>query len=226
MNKAALYATLAMLPVLAYAPLSNAAFTGADSASDPAAKKVEKLEKPLELGDKMPNFEVPNAMGGSITLDDLLADGPVVLTFFRGSWCPYCRGELSAVQKRLEKITGAGGTVLAISPEVPEKTADLAKQKELGFLFGTDHDNNLAKRFALAFKLDAKTIKAYRNYGIDVPDSNDTKKWELPIPATYVIDTDHTIRYAFVDEDYTKRAKYDDVVDVLEEIQSESKSDG
>ncbi|MDF1808391.1 MAG: peroxiredoxin-like family protein [Phycisphaerales bacterium] len=217
MNKAALYATLAVLPVLAYAPLSNAA-----TDFQPSMKKVIKLEEPLQLGDKISNFEIENAMGGKIQLDTLLADGPVVLTFYRGSWCPYCRNELSAVQTRLSKITKAGGTVLAISPEVPEKTADLAEQKELGFLFGADHDNALAKQLALSFKLDAKTIKKYREYGIDLPESNDSKKWELPIPATYVIDTDHTIRFAFVEEDYSKRAKYDDVVDVLKEIQSES----
>lgn len=214
MNKAALYATIAMLPVLAYAPLTNAA----QNQTEPTSKVI-KLDKPLGLNEKMISFEIENALGGNISLDELLEDGPVVLTFYRGSWCPYCMGELSSIQDRLTKITDAGGSVLAISPETPEKTADLAQQKKLGFLFGTDHNNALAKQLALAFKLDAKTIKLYRQYGIDVPESNDTKKWELPIPATYVIDTDHTIRFAFVEEDYTKRADYSKVIKVLEKLQ-------
>jgi len=220
MNRIPLYASIALLPVLAYAPLSNAAGERAEPTLK-STPKVEKRSKPFELNEKMTNFTVPNALGGSINLDELLKDGPVVLTFYRGSWCPYCRGELSSIQTRLDKISKAGGTVLAISPEVPSKTADLAKQKELGFLFGTDHNNELAKQLALAFKLDAKTIKAYRQYGIDLPEANDTKKWELPIPATYVIDTDHTIRFAFVEPDYTKRADYDEVVEVLKSLQSD-----
>lgn len=216
MHKPTLYATLALLPVLAYAPLSSA---GPDHAQKSA--EIVKLDKPLGVGDKMISFQIPNAMGGTISLDELLEDGPVVLTFYRGSWCPYCRGELSSIQARLDKITKANGRVLAISPEIPSETVDLAKQKKLGFTFGTDHDNTLAKQLALAFKLDAKTIKAYKKYGINVKESNNTKTWELPIPATYVIDTDKTIRYAFVDEDYTKRADYDRVIEVLKELQKD-----
>ena len=215
MNTAALIASITMLPILAYAPLSTAAPEHAASSSSKHAPTA-KLEKPLELGQTMPNFEIPDASGeGMISLDDLLKDGPVVLTFYRGSWCPYCRGELSSVQSRLEKITDTGAKVLAISPEVPSKTAELVEQKKFGFIFGTDQNNTLAKELALAFELDEKTIEIYKNYGINLPESNDTKEWELPIPATYVIDTDHTITFAFTDEDYTKRADYDKVLKVL-----------
>lgn len=221
MNKATLYATIAMLPVLAYAPLTSASSSDQIEPTADSSKKAVKLDKPLQLGEKMPSFEIENAAGGTISLDQLLEDGPVVLTFYRGSWCPYCKGELSSIQSNLSKITKAGGSVLAISPEIPQKTADLTEQSGLGFLFGTDHNNDLAKRLALAFKLDAKTIKRYRQFGIDVPESNDTKKWELPVPATYIIDTDHTIRFAFVDEDYTKRADYNKVVEVLGELQED-----
>ena len=216
MLKPTLYATLALLPVLAYAPLTNA---GPDNAQK--SSEVIKIDKPLVVDDKMISFEIENALGGTHSLDKLLEDGPVVLTFYRGSWCPYCRGELNSIQARLDKISKAGAQVLAISPEIPSETADLAEQKKLGFLFGTDHNNQLAKRLALAFKLDAKTIKAYKGYGIDLKKANDTKVWELPIPATYIIDTDRTIRYAFVEEDYSKRADYDKVVKVLKELQSE-----
>jgi len=220
MNKAALFATIAMLPVLAYAPLTSA---GPEHAQNRAQKVSEmvKLDKPLQVGDTMANFEIANPAGGMISLDEMLADGPVVVTFFRGSWCHYCVGELTSIQKRLKKIKDAGASVFAISPETPEKTTDFVEEKKLGFTFGTDPNNELAKKLALAFKLDPKTIKAYRSYGIDVPESNDTKKWELPVPATYVVDTDHTIRFAYTDPDYTKRADYDDVVNVLKELQED-----
>lgn len=216
MNKASILATLTLLPILAYAPLSGAA--PEDTSTTTEQEAVVKLDKPLELGDTMPNFEIENAAGGTISLEELLEDGPVLLTFYRGSWCPYCKGELSSIQSRLKKITDTGAQVLAISPEIPSETADLVEQKKYGFLFGTDHDNELAKQLTLSFKLDAKTIKAYRNYGIDLPESNDTKKWELPIPATYVIDADRTITFAFVEEDYSKRADYDKVLKTLRKM--------
>tara|TARA_R110002111_G_scaffold257735_1_gene326265 strand:+ start:294 stop:959 length:666 start_codon:yes stop_codon:yes gene_type:complete len=216
MNKAPIIATLTLLPILAYAPLTSAA--PEDTKSMTEQPKVVKLDQPLQLGDIMPNFVIDNAAGGTLELETLLEDGPVLLTFYRGSWCPYCISELSSVQKRLEKITDTGAKVLAISPETPSNTAEIVEQKDFGFLFGTDHDNQLAKQLALSFKLDPKTIKKYREYGIDLPESNDSKKWELPIPATYVIDTNGTITYAFVEEDYKKRADYDKVIETLREM--------
>lgn len=216
MNKAALYASIALLPVLAYAPLTQA---GPESV---AIDKIEKLETPPAQGDTLPLFRVGDAASkGEHDLAKLLEVGPVVVTFYRGSWCPYCVSELSTVQKHLEDITSVGATVLAISPEKPSETADLVGQKEFGFLFGTDQDNELATKLALSFKLDAKTIKRYKNYGIDLPESNDAKVWELPIPATYIVDTDGTIAWSFVDEDYSKRPDYKKVVQKLRELQQD-----
>tara|TARA_R110002072_G_scaffold42064_20_gene118719 strand:- start:155233 stop:155898 length:666 start_codon:yes stop_codon:yes gene_type:complete len=220
MNKAAFYSTIAMLPVFAYAPLTSAAL----ELDEPEAKTM-KIKQPLQVNDQMISFRVDDAFDGdkqaSIELDELLKDGPVVLTFYRGSWCPYCVTELTAIQQRLEKITDTGATVLAISPEVPGKTADLKEQKDLGFLFGTDHNNELAKKLALWFELDEETVKRYNQYGLDIPESNGTGTWELPVPATYVIDTDRTIRFAFVDENYKERADYDEVLKVLKKIQKD-----
>lgn len=216
MNKATLLASLTLLPILAYAPLSAAGPESQSTQTEPVADF--QLENPLELGETIPNFEIEDPSGGMISLDELLKDGPIVLTFYRGSWCPYCMSELSTVQKRLKKITETGAQVLAISPEIPSETADLVEQKKFGFLFGTDHNNKLAKQLALSFELDAKTIQKYGKYGINVAESNDTEKWELPIPATYVIDTDRTITFAYADEDYSKRADYNKVLKVLRKM--------
>ena len=216
MNKAPLYAAIAMLPVLAFAPLSSAA---------PESQPIEKLEKRKaapEQGDQMPMFQIRDAATkGSHDLAKLLESGPVVMTFYRGSWCPYCIGELTSIQKELDEITEAGASVLAISPEKPSGTADLMKQKSLGFNFGTDRDNELATKLALSFKLDAKTIQRYKQYGIDLPEANDAKVWQLPIPATYIIDTDGTIAWSFVEEDYSKRPDYRKVVEKLKSMQAD-----
>lgn len=216
---------LSMIPVFTFVPIS----LGLPERDGERTKEVEQLDKPLKKGDTMPMFTLDAAsMSGekgetadTYDLAELLKDGPVVVTFYRGSWCPYCRGELSAIQDRLDKISETGAKVLAISPEQPQIIADLVEQKHFGFLFGADHDNTLAKRLALAFTLDKDTVEKYKKYGIDLPESNDTETWELPIPATYVVDTDGTIEYAFVDDDYTKRADYDEVLKVLYELRQD-----
>ncbi len=216
MNKSALYATIAMLPVYAFAPLTLAA------PESMPANKLEKLQEPPKQGEPMPMFSIDDASSeGTLDLAKLLETGPVVVSFYRGSWCPYCVTELSDIQKHLEDITSAGATVLAISPEKPSATADLVEQKKLGFHFGTDQNNELATKLALSFKLDAKTIQRYKQYGIDLPKSNDSKVWQLPIPATYIIDTDGTIAWAFVDEDYSKRPDYTKVVKQLRAMQQD-----
>ena len=216
MNKAALYASIAMLPVLAFAPLSHA-----EPQSVPV-NQLDKRSKPLQTGDKMPMFLLEDAAGKAPhDLAKLLEKGPVVVTFYRGSWCPYCVSELSSVQKHLDDIRAAGASVLAISPEKPSETADLVEQKNLGFHFATDKDNDLATKLALSFKLDAKTIERYKNYGIDLPKSNDSSVWELPIPATYIVDTDGQIAWSFVEEDYSKRPDYSKVEKKLKELQQD-----
>jgi len=215
MNKQALYASIAMLPVLAYAPLTGAQ---PEQSSQPKQILPQKHDNPLKIGDTMPRFTIADPTGGQHDLAKLLEQGPVVLTFYRGSWCPYCATELGNLQERLDQINQTGATVLAISPEKPRNTEAMARQKDYGFHFGTDRDNTLAKRLALAFTLDSETIEKYKQYGINLPESNDIDTWELPIPATYVIDTNGTIKYAFVDEDYSKRADYDQVVMTLRKL--------
>lgn len=173
----------------------------------------------------MKDFTIPTQYAPNkekeVTLSTLLENGPVIVTFFRGSWCPYCRGELSDIQDNLSKFEALGANVIAISPEVSEKGSKMAEELELGFYVGHDENNELARSLGLTFKLDAKTIKKYREYKINVPDANGTRKWELPIPATYVIDQDFVVRYVFDDENYSKRADYKKIVKVIKDMQSD-----
>ncbi|MBL4592079.1 MAG: AhpC/TSA family protein [Phycisphaerales bacterium] len=183
-------------------------------------------ETPYQLGEKLPNITLPglsrDGKDVEVSLDAMLADGPVIVTFFRGSWCPYCRGELRAIEARLEKIEALGASVLAISPEKPSETIKLEEKLDIGFTLATDADNQIARQLGLLFVMSEEMIEKYHQYNLDVPKSNGTKTWELPIPATYIVDTDHTIRYVFDDVDYSKRADYDKVLKVLKEIQGET----
>ena len=179
----------------------------------------------LSVGDTMPAFRIPTpvAPGGdeSLTLSEALADGPLVITFFRGSWCPYCRGELSEIQDNLGKFEALGTSVLAISPQRPRLSADGAEKHGYGFRIAHDENNALAKRLGLAFTVDEDTIEKYRGYGIDIPKTNGNDAWELPVPATYIVDQDRTVRYVYDNEDYTKRADPDDILEALERVADE-----
>lgn len=186
---------------------------------------ADKAPERLKVGDTIEDFTLPTPFSpndtSEVTLTTLLESGPVVLTFFRGSWCPYCRDELSDIQDRIDDFAEYGATVLAVSPEVDEKSVELGKELELEFFVAQDENNEFARSLDLTFKLDAKTIKKYRQYGINVADSNGTGKWELPVPATYVIDQDRTIRFVFDNEDYSKRANYKKVLKVVKELSAE-----
>ncbi len=176
----------------------------------------------LKVGDSIKDFTISTPMApngeAEITLSELLKSGPVVVTFFRGSWCPYCRTELSEIQDRIGKFEAAGASVLAISPEIDDKSIEMGNELDLGFYLGHDENNELARSLGLTFTLDEKTIKKYHEYKIDVPKSNGTNTWELPIPATYVIDQDMTIKYVFDDENYRKRADYKEVLNIVEKL--------
>lgn len=211
---------------VALTSLSMLAGVGQPGATQPAdvvqieAEPVHP-EAPLVVGDVAPNFKLRNAAGKWVELESTLQRGPVVLSFYRGVWCPYCNKELKGLEKILPQAEELGATVLALSPEMRAHVKDNVKKNGLSFDLLSDKDNKVAKLFGVSFELDDKTVDKYDNYGIDVAKHNGTGKHELPIPATYVIDTDRTIRYAFVEENYAKRAKTRDILKALKTLSQE-----
>ncbi len=179
----------------------------------------------LKVGDTIDDFTIPTPFSPDgtteATLSTLLESGPVVLTFFRGSWCPYCRTELSDIQDRIDDFNELGATIIAVSPEVDEKSVEMGDELDLDFYIAHDVNNEFARSLGLTFTLDDKTIERYHGYKINVPESNGTDKWELPVPATYVIDQDRTVKFVFDDENYRKRADYKKVLKVIKEIVSD-----
>ncbi len=215
-----LAAGLVALPATAQpASSGKAAVTQVEPEAD-----AELPDKPLEVGDRAPMIKLRNDRGEWVDLASVLERGPVVLTWYRGAWCPYCDKELKAVEKQIvpaaEKL---GASVFALSPEAPEHAKGLKEKRSLSFDLLHDEENKAAKRYGIAFTLDEATVTKYKGYKIDVAAHNGTGKHELPIPATYVIGTDGVITYAYVNEDYSKRAKPKDVVEALEKL---AESDG
>jgi len=171
-------------------------------------------ERALREGATAPDFELPNQVGEMVRLSDLLRSGPVILSFYRGQWCPFCNLELRALQRAMEDIEAAGATLVAVSPNTPDNSMTVVEKHGLSFPVLSDHDNGVARQFNLVYEMTAENIENYQEKGRDVAAMNGSDRWELPIPATYVIDGDRVIRYAFVDSNHRVRAEPAEVVRV------------
>jgi peroxiredoxin len=169
----------------------------------------------LKACDRVPDFHLPEAHGGFVRLSDLLAKGPVVLSFYRGGWCPYCNLELRALQKMLPEITELGAELVAVSPQTPDESLSTAEKNELAFPVLSDIGSATAKAFRIAFDLAEELRPIYAWSGHALPDKNGDESWTLPIPATYIIDPNSTVALAFLDVDYRNRLEPTDVVTVL-----------
>ena len=170
-----------------------------------------------QVGDAAPDFELTNASGEKVKLSDALKKGPVVLTWYRGGWCPYCNLTLHAMQKELPNFKAAGATLFALTPEVPDKSLTTAEKNELEFQVLSDLDNNVAREYGVVFKLTDEVAAMYEEkFGLS--DYNGNKSAELPLAATYIIGTDGKIVYAFLDADYRNRAEPSEITDVLKSL--------
>lgn len=172
----------------------------------------------LKAGDRVADFTLPGADGRSVTLSQLLARGPVVVSFYRGGWCPYCNLELRALQRELPTFARLGATLVAISPQTPDESLSTAQRNELAFPVLSDVGSGVARAFGIAFELAFELRPIYTRLGHALPDRNGDSSWVLPLPATYVIDRDGTVAFAFVDTDYRSRLEPADIVTVLESL--------
>ncbi|MGW2027456.1 peroxiredoxin-like family protein [Streptomyces decoyicus] len=173
-----------------------------------------------QAGDTAPRFCLPTATGATVTLDALLAAGPVVLTFYRGAWCPYCNLALRALQQQRTEISARGAQLAAISPQIPDESLTLTEKHALAFDVLSDLGSDTAKQYGLSFDLPDDLAAVYDSFGFDLQRVNGGHPRTLPIPATYVIDRDGTIRWAFVDTDYTARAEPSDILAALDALPS------
>ncbi len=195
-----------------------------DEAKKLFQEKAEELaqsglaERGLRVGDMAPDFLLPDAWGNPVRLGELLREGPVVLSFYRGGWCPYCNLELRALQQNLPEFQKRGGKLVAISPETPDHSLATMEKNELQFLVLSDRGNRVARKFGLVFALPQELRPYYEKFGINIPGHNGEYSYEIPIPATYVIDQAQFIRFAFVNTDYRKRPEPTEVLAALQQF--------
>ncbi len=189
-----------------------------------AIKNAKIVEGAKQMGDKAPDFTLKNAMGKSITLADELKKGPVVLTWYRGGWCPYCNIAMAAMQKELPAIKMAGASLIALTPELPDKTLTTKEKNGLKFEVLTDLNHQVARTYGLLFKLTPEVEKHYENFfNLENFNGKDATKNTLPLAATYIIGHDQKILWAFLHHDYRMRAEPKDIVKFLAHLEKKGK---
>jgi peroxiredoxin len=171
----------------------------------------------LKTGDCAPVIALKNAKGETVEVRSLLARGPVIVTFYRGGWCPYCNLELRAYQAVLPRITAAGAKLVAISPEKPDDSVSTAEKNALTFPVLSDIGQRVGKAFGLVYSFTDELRSVYDGFKLDIPAKNGAPDdWSLPLSATYVIGPDGRILFADTSVDYRRRTDPLDVLQVLE----------
>ena len=180
----------------------------------------------LPVGAKAPAFKLQDYDGKIVSSSGLLAKGRLVLCFIRGRWCPFCVGQMEAMNLILPQIEKAGASLVAISPQTVRQSFFMHDQHKLRFPLLSDAGNQIARQFGLTYRVPPLQEAVYRRAFVNLPFTNGDESWELPIPATYVLDRDGTVLYAIANEDYTERPEPDDIVGALQKSdpRSENKS--
>lgn len=187
----------------------------ADGISSVAQSGV--LNKALNIGDKAPNFSLKNAFNESVVLYDELKKGPVILTWYRGGWCPYCNITLHALQEILPEIKAENAKLIALTPELADNSLSTSEKNNLEFDVLSDVHNKIGKEFGVVYSLTDEVAASY-SAGFDLNNYNGETSNELPLAATYVIDTNGIIQFAFLDADYTVRAEPSDILAALKNL--------
>jgi peroxiredoxin len=179
-----------------------------------------QAEKALEAGDTAPEFTLEDADGASVRSRELLARGPLVATFYRGVWCPYCNYDLQALEEVRSEIEARGASLVAISPQTPANSRKSRRDNKVDFPILSDPGAAVADKFGLRFSLPHDLIEVYRQFGADLAEVNDDPSGVLPMPARYVIGMDGVIAYAEVNPDYTRRPDPSELLPVLDRLRA------
>ena len=169
----------------------------------------------LKVGDMAPDFTAKDQDGKTISLEQALQKGPVVMLFYRGQWCPYCNKQMSRFSDSLSLLIAKGASILAIAPETAENVKKTIEKSKSTFPVLADQGLAIMKMYKVNFAVDEKTITKYKGYGIDFEKANGVNGANLPVPATYIIGKDGKVKYVFFNTDYRNRASVMDVLNNL-----------
>jgi len=195
-----------------------------EGAFDAFARSTQELidsgqaDRAVKAGDTFPYAVLTDSDRNEVTLSEFLSQGPVVLTFYRGVWCPYCNIELQALEEVAAEIRARGATLVAISMQGAADSRKSQKDNKLSFPILTDKNGELAARLGIRWTLQDYVIPIHQGFGVELPRIHGDGQWNLPMPARYIVDTDGTIAYAEVNPDYTRRPEPADLFPVLDKL--------
>lgn len=174
--------------------------------------KSQTAPQGLHVKDKAPLFSATDQNGHVVSLEKLLQQGPVVLVFYRGEWCPYCNRQLAQLQDSVSFIKEKGATLVAVSPEIQENIQKTVAKSKATYPVLSDKGLAIMNSYQVAFSVDSATIKKYKDYGIDFNVANGSNGEKLPVPAVYVINKNGIISFAHFDPDFRKRASVKEIL--------------
>lgn len=203
-----------LLPVL----VASTLISSADADERPVAANAKET-MPLKVGDALPDVSVKDAAGKNVKLSSYHADGPAVIVFFRGSWCPICTKHFQDLIKVHPQIAKSGTKMVAISPDTVENTRGNTEKLKIPFPLLSDSDLAATKAFGLAFQVDEATITKYKGFGIDLEKASGRDHHALPVPAVYILNKAGKITFAHSNPDYTKRLDVETILAELKKAQ-------
>jgi peroxiredoxin len=167
------------------------------------------------VGEPMPTFILPDEQGRLICLDDMTKQGPVVVAFHRGHWCPYCRLNADGLASIAEEVSRLGGSIVAISPETHRYSAELKSYAKAPFPVLADVDGGYALQLNLLFWVGDEKREAMKGNGFDIARYQGNETWTLPVPATFIVGRDNLVNARWIDPDYRRRAELDDILEAV-----------
>lgn len=174
----------------------------------------------IKVGDTLPSFNLTNALGKEVSSASLLAKGPLLMTFYRGEWCPFCNLALAAMQKHLSEFTAKGVTLVAVTPELPDHALTATEKHNLKYPVLSDVGNKFARQLGIVFRQPDAMRPVFQKLGHDLKGRNGDDSFEVPIPATLLVDRRGVVRNVYIDTDYAKRLEPSTALEWIDAMQS------
>ena len=188
-----------------------------DTATDFAASF--KSDATIKVGDTIPQFRMSNAVGEEVDSADLLAQSPLLITFYRGEWCPFCNLALAAMQKHVDQFKAKGVTLVAITPELPSQSLTTSEKHSLKFPVLSDVGNKFAKQLGILFPQPDSLRPLFDSFGHDLKTRNGDDSFEVPVPATFLVDQKGVVRNAYIETDWAKRLEPSTALEWIDALQ-------
>lgn len=172
----------------------------------------------ISIGEKVKDFTATDALGHKVSLYEELSKGPVVLVFYRGSWCPFCNLQLKAYQRILPQIHAVGAQLIAISPQSPDNSLTIIEKQNLSYKVLSDNNGLAAAKYNILYEVPGYLQQILESVGLNLAEYNSTNRWILPVPATFMIDESAIVRSAYVNPNFMQRMEPADILYELQKL--------